>query len=162
INGAGNTSGPSNTVTVAFASTAADYNGINFSDAALYRPGSATNDGQYVVQTATIYTQVSFTGVLANASTSVTGLSTTTGLAVGDTVTGTGIPAGTRIVALNSSAATLTLSARATASGSQSLTVTPPSPWFGPSGQPTPWGPASSIPFVGDFDGDNQTDLAIY
>ena len=49
--------------------------------------------------------------------------------------------------AVNSSTATITLSANATVSGPQSLTASTP---------------ANVIPFQGDFDGDGKTDLAYY
>ncbi len=48
------------------------------------------------------------------------------GLAVGDTVTGTGIPSGTTILAINSATKTITLSASATAGGSQTLAAANP------------------------------------
>ena len=63
------------------------------------------------------------TGTLTSGSASVTGITSTTGLFVGENVTGSGIPSGTTIVAVNSSTS-ITLSANATASGAQSLTAT--------------------------------------
>ena len=65
---------------------------------------------------------VNFTGTLTSGAASVTGVSSTTGLTVGETVTGTGIPAGTTILSINSLTDTITLSANATAGGLQSLT----------------------------------------
>lgn len=65
--------------------------------------------------TATI-AQKSFTGTLTNNNNTVSAVSSFTGLAVGQTITGPDIPAGTTITALNSGAATLTMSATATAS----------------------------------------------
>ena len=67
-----------------------------------------------------------FTGTLATGSATVTGLSTTTGLAAGQPVTGSGIPSGTKILSVNSSAGTLTLSATATSTGSENLTAMDP------------------------------------
>ena len=67
-----------------------------------------------------------FTGTLTTGSASATGVSSTTGLVAGQVVTGTGIPDGTTILAVNSSTATITLSANATVSGSQSLTAAVP------------------------------------
>ncbi len=54
---------------------------------------------------------VTFTGTLTNGSNSVTGISDTTGLFVGEDVTGAGIPAGTTILSIDSSTGTITLSA---------------------------------------------------
>ena len=54
-------------------------------------------------------------------STAVTGLSSTSGLYVGQPVSGPGIPAGTMVAAVTSSSA-ITLSTAATSTGSQSLT----------------------------------------
>jgi subtilisin-like proprotein convertase family protein len=65
-----------------------------------------------------------FTGTLTSGSATVTGLSSTTGLAVGEQVTGTGIPSGTKIASINGATGMLTLSQNATAGGSQSLTAT--------------------------------------
>ena len=67
-----------------------------------------------------------FTGTLTMGSASVTGLSSTTGLVVGQTVTGTvtGILLpGTKIQSIDSSTDTITLSSDAIANGSQSLTA---------------------------------------
>ena len=66
---------------------------------------------------------VTVTGTLTSGLAAVTGLSSMTELAVGQTVLGPGIPGGTTIEAIDSSTATLTLSAAATASGSESLTA---------------------------------------
>jgi hypothetical protein len=87
------------------------------------------------------------TGTLTSGSPSVTGISSTAGLVVGESITGAGIPSGTTILSVSSSAATITLSANATVSGSQSLSASTP---------------ANVIPFQGDFDGDSLTDLAYY
>jgi hypothetical protein len=64
-----------------------------------------------------------FTGTLTTGSASVTGVSSTSGLVVGQTITGTGIAAGTTILAINSASANITLSANATATGSESLSA---------------------------------------
>ena len=69
---------------------------------------------------------INFTGTLASGSASVTGVSSTTRLLVGDGVTGPGIPSGTTILNVNASNATITLSAPASTGGSQSLTATAP------------------------------------
>ena len=61
-----------------------------------------------------------FTGTLAAGSTAVAGITNTSGLAAGDVITGLGIPAGTTITAVNNSTHSLTLSNKATVSGSQS------------------------------------------
>ena len=59
-------------------------------------------------------TTIAFTGITLQGSMLVTAVSSTTGLAIGQSVTGAGIPAGTTITAIGSS--TITLSANATAS----------------------------------------------
>ena len=96
-----------------------------------YQMGDITDRGLFPVApveplsvTANAYpslpTPRTLTGTLTSGSTSVTGLSTTTGLvAVGETVTGTGIPHGATIQSLTATA--LTLSAPASISGSESL-----------------------------------------
>jgi subtilisin-like proprotein convertase family protein len=68
-----------------------------------------------------------FTGTLTSGSTTVVGITNTNGLAAGDIITGAGIPAGTTIASVNNAAHTLTLSANATASGTQSLSAANPS-----------------------------------
>jgi hypothetical protein len=62
-----------------------------------------------------------FTGTLTSGSTSVTSVSSTTGLAVGQQVIGTGITEGTTLAAIGSG--TITLSMNATASGATLLTA---------------------------------------
>jgi large repetitive protein len=155
---AGNLSNPSNTLTVTIASVVSDYNGDSYSDAALWSPDTTTNQAQWLVKPTTETPPITFTGTLTSGSASVTDLSSTMGLIVGDTVTGIGIPSGTTILTIDSSAATMTLSANATVSGPQSLAV-PVAFWF-TSG--TTLGPANVVPFQGDFDGDGLTDLAYY
>lgn len=60
-------------------------------------------------------------GTLTNGSTTVTGLSSTSALYVGEYVTGSGLPAGTQIASIGSSG-TITLSAAATTTGGKALT----------------------------------------
>ena len=50
---AGNTSPPSNTLTVTIVSVASDYNGDGYSDPALYSRNTTTNQGQWLVQATT-------------------------------------------------------------------------------------------------------------
>ncbi len=69
-------------------------------------------------------TSGSFTGTLTQGSPSVTGVSSTAGLRVGQTVIGLGVPDGTTILAINSLTDTLTLSANAAVTGSESLAGT--------------------------------------
>jgi len=67
-------------------------------------------------------------GTLTSGSTSVTALTSTTALAVGNEVSGVGIPAGTTIAQVNSGAA-ITLSQAATATGANTLTFNPAMSW---------------------------------
>ena len=148
---AGNLSLPSNTLTVMIVSVASDYNGDGYSDAALYSrstntftatltSGSSLVSGMSsltglvagvaitgtAVPSGTTIQSVNtsgFTGILLSGSALVTGISSTTGLFAGENVTGTGIPAGATIQTVNSSTA-ITLSAAATAQGTQNLTAT--------------------------------------
>jgi len=73
-----------------------------------------------------LFQLISFTGTLTSGLPTVTGLSSTTGLAAGQAVTGTGIPSGTTILSVSSSTATIMLSENATVSNSESLTATVP------------------------------------
>jgi hypothetical protein len=74
-----------------------------------------------------------FTGVTTNSSPTVTNLSSTTGLLVGQNIIGLGIPAGTSIIAIDTGTSTLTLSQNATAT---STTGSPTHLWsFGTVGQ---------------------------
>jgi hypothetical protein len=66
---------------------------------------------------------VTQTGTLTSAAATVTGLASTTGLAVGMAVSGTGVPAGATIATITSLTA-LTLSANSTVTGAQALTFT--------------------------------------
>ncbi len=70
----------------------------------------------------TINTSSTFTGTLTNNSALVTGLSSITGLVVGQPITGTGIPASATIVSIDSPTE-VTLSEPATASGFETLTA---------------------------------------
>jgi subtilisin-like proprotein convertase family protein len=161
IDPAGNVSADSNTVGVVINSMEDDYNGGTTSDPAVFDRDTANNQLQVTVQTpagsappwfgpsGTPFTPSNvFTGTLTSGSASVTGLSSLDGLVAGQNITGTGIPAGTTILAVNSATSTLTLSAKATASGSSTLTSTDPAD--------------DEVPFEGDFDGDGLTDLAFY
>lgn len=68
-------------------------------------------------------TSATFTGVTANSSTAVTGVSSFANIGVGTPVTATtGIAANTYVAAVNAAAGTLTLSANANATGSQTIT----------------------------------------
>ena len=67
-----------------------------------------------------------FTGTLTSGSATVAGITQTSGLAAGDIITGAGIPAGTTIASVDNTDHTLTLSANATASGTQSLSAADP------------------------------------
>ena len=62
-------------------------------------------------------TSYSFKGNLTDGSATITGLSSTTGLAAGLVVTGTGIPSGTTIESVDAGAGTIVLSNAATVSG---------------------------------------------
>lgn len=70
-------------------------------------------------------TGTTLTGTTANASPTITGLSSTTGLTTGMPVTGTGIGAGARIKTVDSSTQ-VTLTANSTAAGSVSITFKVP------------------------------------
>ena len=153
---AGNTSSPSNTLPVTIVSVASDYNGDSYSDPALFSR-TTTNQLQWLVQSTVVppattatppwFVQpVVFSGTLKNGSASVSGIGNTSHLVAGQIVTGTGVPSGTTILSVNSST-TITLSANATVSGSESLSASTP---------------ADVVPFQGDFDGDGLTDLAYY
>ena len=65
-----------------------------------------------------------FAGTLTGGSATVTGVSSTAGLATGDVVTGTGISSGTTILSVNSLTSTVTLSTNATTTGSENLLAT--------------------------------------
>jgi len=59
-----------------------------------------------------------FTGTIANSSSTITSVSSFTGLVVGEAITGFGIPAGTTIISINTGTSTIGLSAAATGTGS--------------------------------------------
>jgi len=63
------------------------------------------------------------TGTISNGSPNVSGLSSTSGLAAGQTVTGANIPTGTVIVSINTGAGTLVMSQNATAGATETLTI---------------------------------------
>ena len=131
---AGNTSPHSNTLPLTIVSVASDYNGDSIADPALFNR-TTTNQLQWLVQSTALppattslppwFVQpVVFSGTLKSGSASITGISKTAELIVGQIVTGTGIPTGTTIQSINSSTA-ITLSANATVSGIQSLAPAP-------------------------------------
>ena len=129
-----------------------DFDGDGKADLAYYNPSTATwymeDSGQG---------KVAFVGTLTSGSASVTGVNSTTGLIVGDIVTGTGIQSGTTIQAINSSTSTITLSANATVSGSQSLAATVVKTFA--LGTPN-----SSVPVVGyfNFNANAPEEVAVY
>ena len=151
VDPAGNVSLDSNTLAVTIVSVASDYNADSYSDAALYSRSTINVTGT-LTSGSTLLTALSsltglvkgvtiagtgvpsgasiaavntttFNGILATGSSLVTGLAGTTGLFAGENVSGTGIPAGATIKAVNGSTS-ITLSANATVTGSQSLTTT--------------------------------------
>jgi len=67
---------------------------------------------------------ITFTGTTATGSTSVTSVSSTTGLAVGYGVTGNGIPAGTTITAIGSGNITLSVAATASTASGKTTSLT--------------------------------------
>lgn len=71
------------------------------------------------------------TGTLSSTSTTVTGLSSTTGLSQGMAVFGTGIPTTTKVVSVNSGASSCVLSNTPTVNGSQTLTFVSIQPVYG-------------------------------
>ncbi len=72
------------------------------------------------------YQTLTFSGALTSGSTTVTGIVDLEELTVGDFVAGTGIPSETTIVAINTTSDSITLSAKATATGEQSLSASDP------------------------------------
>ncbi len=92
---------------------------------------SASSGGSVRATTGQINPTVTFTGTLTSGSKSVTGITSTAGLVVGQIVTGAGIPLGTTIASIVPSTSStppgsITLSTAATAGGSQKLTTTSP------------------------------------
>ena len=129
-----------------------DFDADGLTDLAYYNLSTAT----WTITESSKYQPFAFTGTLTSGSAVVTGVSRSTGLNVGQDVTGTGIPAGTTILTINNLTGTLTLSANATASGSQSLIATAPPVTF------TMGTPNSSLPFVGNFDANGPTEPAVF
>jgi len=78
----------------------------------------STTTNFYLAKLSELYSNQ--TGTLTSGSNSVTGLSSTSGLSIGQTVFGTGIPAAATIASI-AGPTSITLSANATASGAQSL-----------------------------------------
>ena len=163
VDQAGNVSNASNSVGVAITSIESDYNGGPASDPSVFDRNTTTNQIQVIAQTpagssppwfgpsGTPYTPSNvFTGVITSGSILVTGIPANSikALVPGQNITGTGIPAGTTILTVNGTSSSITLSAKATASGSATLTSTDPA--------------NEEVPFQGDFDGDGLTDLAFY
>lgn len=89
----------------------------------LYSPG-----GTFGPSWLTGITNLTPTGTTTSASTSITSVSSTVGISVGQGITGTGIPANTTIT--NVGSGTLTISQAATASAFVTLTIN----WYIPSG----------------------------
>lgn len=85
---------------------------------ALVRDGSAVNRATYSALMDILCPTMS--GTLTSGSPVVTGLSTTTGLFVGEKIEGTGVPAGAAILSIDSPTQ-VTLSVNATVSGAQTL-----------------------------------------
>ena len=149
-------------------------------------PGETVN--LYVVGSSTIWdanvpsTSTVFTGTVTSGSAVVSGITSTAGLFVGENVTAAGIlPSGTTIQSINSSTSTVTLSANATASGSQNLTATsfavqlPFSLTNGtislyvqavdPAGNVSPVSNTLTVTIVSvasDYNGDSYSDAALY
>ena len=97
---------------------------VNVTDLSLSQGNVAVATGMPAL--AGPYQTFIFTGTLTAGSTTVAGITDTSGLAAGDVITGTGIPAGTTITAVNKTTDSLTLSTKATASGSQALSAANP------------------------------------
>jgi subtilisin-like proprotein convertase family protein len=129
-----------------------DFDADGLTDLAYYNLSTAT----WTIDYSSKYQPFVFTGTLTTGSATVTGISNTTGLTIGQDVTGTGIPSGTTILTINGLTATVTLSANATASGSQSLTATVPPVSF------TMGTANSSVPVVGRFDANGPTEPAVF
>ena len=96
----------------------------NVSDLSLSQGNIAVANGMPML--AGPFQTLVFNGKLKANSTTVTGVTATSGLVVGDLITGAGIPAGTTVASFNYANATLTLSAGATASGNVTLSATNP------------------------------------
>ena len=129
-----------------------DFDGDGLTELAYYNLSTAT----WTINDSSKYQPFAFTGTLTSGSASVTGVSSTTGLSIGQDVTGTGIPAGTTILTINGLTATITLSANATASGSENLTSTAPPVSF------VMGTPNSSVPVMGNFDPNGPAEPAVF
>jgi hypothetical protein len=79
--------------------------------------GTNLTDGPFRIANAS----TTFTGTTTSGSATVSGLADTYGLLIGQNLSGTGIPAGSYITAVGTT--TVTMSANATASGSQTITL---------------------------------------
>jgi hypothetical protein len=88
---------------------------VSTSDSLLQTP--ATNDEAPPYDGYGVNTSVNFTATTTNGSSTLTSVSSVTGLYVGMLLGGTGITGGTTITAINSSTSTITMSAVATANG---------------------------------------------
>jgi hypothetical protein len=142
-------SGPNTANVVPFSG---DFDGDGLTDLAYYNPSNAT----WTIDESSKYQPFAFTGTLTSGSATVTGVSSSTGLTIGQDVAGPGIPAGTTILAINTLTQTIKLSANATAGGSQSLIATAPPITF------TMGTANSSVPVVGNFDLNGPTEPAVF
>lgn len=93
----------------------------------------SSDEGSFGYNSYAVFPQTAATGTLTAGSTSVTGMSSTTGFAAGQAIFGIGIPSWTTISSVGSG--TLTLSAKASISGVQELTTATACP----SGCTVPW-----------------------
>jgi hypothetical protein len=106
---------------IAICAVSAGMIGCGGNNSTLYTPIPTGN--QNVVVTISGTTPIAVTGTIANGSASVTAVSSTLGLAVGQAIAGTtGIPTGTTIASIGTG--TITLSANATAGTTETLTAT--------------------------------------
>jgi sugar lactone lactonase YvrE len=106
---------------IAICAVSAGVIGCGGNNSTLYTPIPTGN--QNVVVTISGTTPIAFTGTIANGSASVTSVSSTLGLAVGQTIAvTTGIPTGTTIASISGN--TITLSANATAGATETLNAT--------------------------------------
>jgi sugar lactone lactonase YvrE len=106
---------------IAICAVSAGMIGCGGNNSTLYTPIPTGN--QNVVVTISGTTPIAVTGTIANGSASVTSVSSTLGLAVGQAIAGTtGIPTGTTIASIGTG--TITLSANATAGTTETLTAT--------------------------------------
>ena len=84
--------------------------------------GVGNTGGTGLTLTSPTFTQI---GVVSSSANTVTGLQNVSGLLVGQALSGTNIPAGTTIATINTSAKSLTMSANATGSASETITFYP-------------------------------------